>query len=329
MKFASPQRIVAILFLLLLGLLGAIVLALACGSEPLHWTQVFTDGISVDRDIFFLSRLPRVWLGAVVGMALSSAGASFQGLLKNPLADPFILGVSSGAALGSILALACGMVFPWISLVAFASALAATFLVYSIASYRKNFLPETLLLTGVIFNAFAFAFILIVNALVTLEQSHQILYFLIGSLEAIPYRDLWVVSALVVTGLVVLSTEGRALNLLSESRDTAFALGLSPKKHQLKIFFGASLMVGAVVSVSGLIGFVGLFIPHIARMLLGPDHRLLIPSSALLGASTLLLCDSLARTVGFHLNLSSQLPVGSITALLGAPLFIILLRRLH
>ena len=188
MKITTPLRIGRSLALLLLILLGAMVLALGSGSESLHWSTVFTRGLSVDREIFFLSRLPRVWLGAIVGIALSSAGAAFQGLLKNPLADPFILGVSSGAALGSILALACGMVFPWISLVAFASALMATFLVYGIASYRKNFLPETLLLTGVIFNAFAFAFILIINALATLEQSHQILYFLIGSLDAIPSK---------------------------------------------------------------------------------------------------------------------------------------------
>lgn len=298
------------------------------GSETLHWNLVFSNTPSVDRDIFFLSRLPHVLLAVVVGFGLSGAGASFQGLLKNPLADPFILGVSSGAALCSVVSLALGLSFPWISFVAFGGALLSMGLVYGLASYKKRPNPQTLLLTGVVFNAFAFAFILFFNAVAPIDQVHRIITMLIGSLDAVRYIDLAVVTGLVFLGLIVLIIEARSLNLISEGVETAATFGLHPEQHMRRIFLGASLMVGAVVSLSGLIGFVGLFVPHIARRLWGPDHRILIPASALLGAIILIICDTLARTVGFHTRLETQLPVGAVTALFGAPFFLVLLRRM-
>lgn len=317
------------LLILALILLATILAGSFWGYEALDWRHVFASNVSVDRDIFFLSRLPRVLLAAIVGMGLASAGASFQGLLRNPLADPYILGVSGGAALGSVVALAVGVRFPWISFCAFASALASTGLVYALATYRRRANPESLLLTGIIFNAFAHAFILLINALAPVEQSQRIIMMLIGSLDAVRYSDLALVATFVVTGVILLTQQGRPLNVLSEGSESAASLGLNPAAHQRRIFFSASLVIGAVVSLSGLIGFVGLFIPHIVRGIWGPDHRLLIPASALVGAIVLIGCDTLARTVGFQVGLESQLPVGAITALLGAPFFLVLLRRLR
>ncbi len=315
-----------------IGLLFVLVLAMSAGtfwgSTSLHWDQVFSAQPNVDSEIFFLSRLPRVLLAVLVGIGLSSAGASFQGLLRNPLADPFILGVSSGAALCGVAALALGLGFPWISFVGFGGSLLSMGLVYGLASYHKRPNPQTLLLTGVIFNAFAYAFILFFNAIAPIDQSHRIIMLLIGSLEAVRYVDLVVVAACVFVGLLILMREARPLNILAESSTMAASLGLEPARHMRRIFFGASLMVGAVVSLSGLIGFVGLFVPHIVRRLWGPDHRLLIPASGLVGAILLIACDLLTRVIGFGTSLGTQLPVGAVTALLGAPFFLILLRKL-
>ena len=306
----------------------AIVFGAMFGSESLTWSHLFDEQPHVHRDIFLLSRVPRVLLAVLVGFGLSGAGAAFQGLLRNPLADPFILGVSSGAALCGVIALSLGLTFPWISFVGFLGSLGSMFLVYGLASFRKRPNPQTLLLTGVVFNAFAYAFILFFNALAPIDQSHRIVTLLIGSLDAVRYIDLVIVALLVLSGLVILVIEARPLNLLSEGVHTAATLGLHPERHTRRIFFGASLMVGAVVSLSGLIGFVGLFVPHIARKLWGPDHRILIPTSALLGAILLIACDLLSRTIGFQTGFGTQLPVGAITALLGAPFFLVLLRRI-
>ena len=322
------QRWSSTLLLLCVLLALAIVIGVRWGSESLDWSAVWRDPQSVDHHIFYLSRLPRVLLAAVVGMGLAAAGASFQGLLKNPLADPFILGVSSGAALAGIVTLAFGIGFPWISFSSFAGALAAMVLVYGLATYKRRPNPETLLLTGVVFNAFAYAFILLINSLATIDQSHRILFLLIGTLDTVRYSDLVTVAVLVFIGVIILTLEGRPLNALAEGSDSARALGLDPGRHQRRIFFAASLIVGAVVSLSGLIGFVGLFVPHIVRRLWGPDHRLLIPAAGLMGASILICCDVVARTVGFETGFAGQLPVGAITALLGAPFFLILLRKL-
>ncbi len=328
MKSLSFKRWLSVIAGLTAILLIMIVIGALWGSETLDWQEVFRQEISSHRDIFFLSRLPRVLLAVLVGVGLSSAGAAFQGLLRNPLADPFILGVSSGAALCSVMALTFGLVFPWISLVSFGGALISMGLVYSLATLHRRPNPQTLLLTGVVFNAFAFAFILVFNALAPIDQSHRIITMLIGSLNAVRYIDLAVVGLLVGTGLVIVTLEARPLNLLSEGASSAATLGLNPAKHMRRVFLGASLMVGAVVSLSGLIGFVGLFVPHIARKLWGPDHRLLIPASALIGAILLIVCDLLSRTIGFKGGLETQLPVGAVTALLGAPFFLVLLRRM-
>lgn len=327
MKKLSLRRWVVINLVLAIAAAASILLASLVGERSIPFLQHWRDLTPEERDILLVGRLPRVLLAAVTGMALGSSGTAFQGLLQNSLADPYILGVSSGAALGSIWGLALGLPFGFIPVVAFASSLAAMMLVYKTASVRGQLAPHTLLLTGVILNAFLFAFILILNGLVSFEQSQKILYLLIGSLESEDYGRILVVALLVFAGVAALTAEGYPLNLLTSGAETSRVLGLDPHRHRRRIFFAASLMIGAVVPLAGLIGFVGLFVPHIARMLFGPDHRLSIPASGWIGAILLVLCDTLARTLLVHSSYETELPVGAITALVGAPFFLILLKK--
>ena len=187
--------------------------------------------------------------------------------------------------------------------------------------------PHTLLLTGVILNAFLFAFILIVNSLVRFEKSQRMLYLLIGSIDAEETSRLIFCALLVLCGLVIVTLEGYSLNLMNLGEDTAQSLGLNISRHRRILFFAASLMVGAVVPLAGLVGFVGLFVPHITRFLFGGDHRVTIPSSAWIGGILLVLCDTLARTLLIRTSLQTELPVGAVTALFGAPFFFLLLRK--
>ncbi|HSA59298.1 MAG TPA: iron ABC transporter permease [bacterium] len=314
------------------ALLAALAVAVAlaaslAGESPLPFFTAWKDWAPEQKDILWVSRLPRVLLAALAGMALGSSGTAFQGLLRNALADPYILGVSSGAALGSILGLALKLPFAAVPVLAFATSIAAMLLVYRASMRSGRIAPHTLLLTGVILNAFLFAFILILNGLASFEQSQKILFLLIGNLETETYARIGCVAAIVVAGLVLLTAEGRALNLLTAGPETAQALGTDPDRHRRRIFFAASLMVGAVVPLAGLIGFIGLFVPHIARWTVGPDHRISIPASAWIGAMLLIVCDTIARTLLVSTAFQTELPVGAVTALVGAPFFLILMKK--
>lgn len=313
------------------SLLSALLFA-AMAFAVLHGSENITlsDAAGSDekaRTILLLARLPRTILAALVGMALASSGGTFQALLRNPLADPFILGVSGGAALGSVLGIGFSLSFELVSVAAFAGAVIAMLSIYAISGARGRRDATALLLTGVIFNAFCFALILFVNAVVTMEQAYQILFLLIGNLEVTDIGTVAVVAAFVLTGFLVLCLLSGRMNLLSQGDDEAKSLGVDIGRLRAAIFFSASLMVGAAVAASGLIGFVGLFIPHAVRLMFGSDHRLLIPASGLLGAAFLVFADAAARTLLMHTGYATQLPVGVITALVGAPLFMLLLRR--
>lgn len=322
-RFNLRSWIVSNLILILLVLLVA---GLAAMVGPKSFS-IFSQLSPEDRDILFVSRIPRVLLGAIAGIALGAAGCAFQGLLQNSLADPYILGVSSGAALGSILALALNLPFAATPFLAFGTAMAAMAFVYLTASTRRQISPHTLLLTGVVFNAFLFAFILILKGLLSFEHGQKILFILIGTLEAESYGRLLLSGLLVLIGLLILMAEGQALNLLSASHETAATQGLDVERHRRRIFFSASLMIGAVVPLTGLIGFVGLFVPHIARLLFGPDHRTSVAASAWIGAILLILCDTVARTALVVTPYQTELPVGAVTAVVGAPFFLTLLKR--
>ncbi|HCU24264.1 MAG TPA: iron ABC transporter [Deltaproteobacteria bacterium] len=322
----TKKRLTKILSGLTLLLLLAVVAALYWGG-PLDFRQAWVNAASPDHDILFYSRLPRVLLGLIVGFALSSGGVAFQSLLRNPMADPYILGVSGGAALGSVVAVSFGLAFTYVSSLAFISALLSLLLIYGIARTQGRLPVYTLLLTGVIFNAFSFSLIMFLNSLVSFEQAHRIWYLMVGSLEAESYGKIAMVGGFVLVGFLLLFFHAGKMNLMAMGDATAQHLGLDVEKFRRRIFFAASLMIGAVVSLSGLIGFVGLFIPHMVRLRFGSDHRLLLPAAALFGAAFLVIADLIARTALSNAAYQTQLPVGVITALIGGPYFVYLLKK--
>jgi len=332
-RVASPRRLAGILLVLLGLLLVTAIVGLASGPSGLEPREVVNALLGRSAgpaaDIVLRIRLPRVALAALVGGSLSVAGVLFQALLRNPLADPFVLGISGGAALGGILVLAFGSALgvaqsavPW---AAFAGALAATMLLFGVTGFGGRVSTTGLLLTGVVFNAFASAAIVFIASLAGLAEGASIFLWLIGNLSAGDLRMAGWVAALLAGGLACALPLARGLNLLALGEEQAGQLGVDVERHKRILLLATSLMVGAAVAVSGLVGFVGLIIPHLLRLLLGPDHRLLVPASALAGAAFLVLCDTAART----LLPGRELPVGAITALLGGPLFLFLLRRHH
>jgi iron complex transport system permease protein len=279
------------------------------------------------RDIVWGVRLPRVVLAALVGASLATAGALFQSLLRNPLADPYVLGVSGGAAVGGIAALSLGAAFGVgygvVAPAAFAGAVATTLALQAIAGVAGRVSSTHLLLTGVVFNALASAAIVFLASLANFQEGARVFLWLIGSLSATRPELIGWVAVFLVLGLACALPAARQLNLMALGEESAQQLGVDVPRQQRLLLLATSLMVGAAVSVAGLIGFVGLIIPHLLRLLLGPDHRLLLPTAALGGAAFLVLCDTAART----LFGGRELPVGAITALAGGPLFLLLLRR--
>jgi len=272
-------------------------------------------------------RLPRVVLAMLVGASLSVAGVLFQALLRNPLADPFVLGISGGAMLGAILVLTLGagvgLGYTAVPPAAFAGAVLTTALLFAIGSSKGRISATNLLLTGVIFNAFASAAIVFLASAAGLTEGASVFLWLIGSLSAARADVAGWVALFLVIGLGCALPMARHLNLLTLGDESAQQLGVDVERQKRILLVATSLMVGAAVSAAGLIGFVGLIIPHLLRLVLGSDHRLLVPSAALGGAAFLVLCDTLART----LLGGRELPVGAITALAGGPLFLWLLRR--
>jgi iron complex transport system permease protein len=319
------------------GLLGMLVvcgaLAASFGEHPIELSELFTTG-STTQTILFSLRLPRVILAALVGAALAASGSMLQGLLRNPLADPFVLGVSGGSALGATVALALGFSTSGLvglsgtSVFALAGGVLATLVVLTVGQGRNGDHSTATLLAGVIFNAFALAAIIFIKALVAPDKLNDVLFWLAGSLG----NESWM--ALAFTAVIVLPAIGAMvalspkLNLLMLGDDDARSLGVEVRTVRLSLLLLASAAVAAAVSLSGLVGFVGLLVPHVARRVLGADQRLSLPASALLGASFLVLADLAARLM-FRL-VNTEPPVGVITALLGGPIFLLLmLRRLQ
>lgn len=315
------------LMVLSAALVISLIVASAFGSVHINLVRVFSDPLSPDRAIFFGARLPRVLMGAAVGAVLAAVGAALQALVRNPLAEGGILGISGGGALGAIIALVLLSQNPFadaiVPLAAFAAALLSTVAVYRLAMIDGRLEPFTLLLVGVIFNAFWGAAIMLVNSVVNFYYAHNILFWLMGSLEAPSYREVGIVSAFAAAGFAILMVRARDLNLLSLGDESAAELGVDVDTLRRVIFFATSVMIGAAVSVSGIITFVGLIVPHVLRLALGADHRLLLPASLIGGAAFMLIADLIARTI----IAPAELPVGAITALCGGPFFIYMLRR--
>jgi iron complex transport system permease protein len=328
----TPRRVALVLLAMLLALLAAAFLGLVAGPSALAPGDVAAvlggdAPSSAAADIVLRVRLPRVVLGMLVGASLAVSGVLFQALLRNPLADPFVLGISGGAALGAILVLslggAVGLGYAAVPPAAFAGSLCTTLLLYAVAGIRGRVSATHLLLTGVVFNAFASAAIVFLASISGLMEGAGVFLWLIGSLSASRVEVAGWVAVFLTLGIGCAIPLARSLNLLTLGEDSAQQLGVDVERHKRILLLATSLMVGAAVSVAGLIGFVGLIIPHLLRLLLGPDHRLLVPAAALGGAAFLVVCDAVART----LLDGRELPVGAITALAGGPLFLYLLRR--
>jgi len=269
-------------------------------------------------------RLPRIILGVLVGAALGVAGTTMQGLFKNPMADPYIIGISSGAALGAISTIVFGLsIFGMytIPLMAFMGAAAAIFLVYNIASVRGKLPVSTLLLAGIAMTLFLSAIISLLMYTAG-EKLHGIVFWLMGGLWGRNWNHVMMAFPFILLGTTVIYIFARDLNVMLLGEEPAQHLGIEVETLKKIMILSTSLITAAAVSVSGIIGFVGLIIPHVMRILVGPDHRILLPSSALVGGIFLVWTDTLARTI----IAPTEIPVGIITALFGAPFFIYLLR---
>ena len=329
----TRKRYFGTLSLFFLFFLATIAITPLIGSTQINLGKAFSNELAfsdnVDANILFLARVPRIFLAALTGAALSVAGAVFQSLLRNDLAAPFTLGVSSGAALGAVIAMSLGLHYtvagiPTVPIAAFLGALGAITLVFSLARTRTGEFPTTvLLLAGVTANFFFAALVMLIHYLSDFTQSFRIVRWLMGGLDITSYKTLLSISPMIFLGFGVLMVFSRDLNVISTGIQSAMSRGVEVIKVQKIGFIMASLLTGAVVALSGPIGFVGLIVPHIVRLVVGPDLRILLPASMFFGASFLILCDTLARTI----IAPTEIPVGIITAMLGGPFFVWLLKR--
>jgi len=318
--------------LLCAALLFIWVVAISAGSSGVHFGETLKiltgKGVmdSATATIIWQIRIPRVILAASVGGTLALGGLVFQALLRNPLAEPYILGISGGSAIGAILAMLIGLsYFPGVALFSFGGSLLVLAFVTTLAGTALGntmLSRDSLLLGGVMMNAFCAAVIMFLISMTRSFQVQHILYWLMGDLSSLQGGQLAILF-LVIPCFAAIFIMARPMNLLLLGRETAAAMGINVKNTVFLLLIITSLMVSIIVSLSGLVGFVGLVIPHIFRLILGPDHRVLVPACILGGASYLIICDLLARI----LPSSGEMPVGIITALIGAPLFIVLLLR--
>ena len=317
------------------GLLTLTVLLLAptLGSTDIRLARVFDRSIpwndNVDAQIFFVARLPRVLAGAMVGSTLAAAGVVLQALLRNPLATPFTLGVSASAALGAMLAIAFNLDVSAfgtaaVSIAAFAGSLVGTAIVYLLATrLNKAMSTNVLLLAGVTLNTFFSALITFVQYLIDFADWYRTARWLLGNLDVSSFGPLLAALPLVTLSFLLFAVLPRPLNLLTLGEDVAASRGVDVGRAQRIAFFSASLATGAAISLAGPIGFIGVVVPHLVRLLVGADHRVVLPASILFGATFLVICDLIARTVMSPI----ELPVGIVTAMIGGPFFIWLLVR--
>ena len=315
------------LFLFFILVLVAAAVGLISGPVSIGIGDLFNTLLSKNSDqiisnIIFDIRLPRVLYAIAVGGGLSIAGAVFQAVLMNPLAEPYILGISSGGTFGAILSFLLGTSFLGTQLFSFAGALCVMFLVFILGKRFGELEPNVLLLTGVMIGAFFSAAILLMMSLLN-DSLRTAVFWLIGNLSIADKANLKFVLPVTFIVSLILILNSNKYNLLSMGTESAKMMGLNTSQFKNITYILTSIMIGALVSVSGIIGFVGLLVPHLCRMIFGADNRIVVPASFFVGASYLVLCDTLART----LTAPSEIPVGAVTAILGAPIFIYLLRK--
>ncbi len=342
-KLKHSNRLILVLFLLGGGLVASLFLASAFGTVTIPLPDILKMALNklaifdfpstwrvVDETIIFQIRLPRVIGGALVGAALATAGVLFQGLLRNPMADPYIIGTSAGAALGATIAMILPinlafLGFGLVPLAAFCGALSTVILVYNLARVGGKTPIISMLLAGFVVSsllASVIAFMMSISDRLSLNL-HSVYSFLMGHISVTSWGQIAVIAPLVIGGIIGARFFAFHLNAFSLGEEGAAYLGVEVERDKLLILALGSLLTAAAVSISGLVGFVGLVMPHAVRLSLGPDHRLLLPASALAGAAFLVIADLLA-----HILLAPMvIPVGVITALIGAPFFLYLLRR--
>ena len=308
------------LILLTLILIMVSIIALSLGPARIPFSNILRPQ-GIESIILFKIRLPRIILGFVVGAALAVAGVIFQGMFRNPLVEPYTLGVSGGAALGVSLSVIAG--FRILPLAGFLGALGAISLVYFIARRQGHLKISMLLLTGVMISFIASAIILLIMSLSREHQLHGILFWIMGCLEESNPSLIKLVSLIILAGIAISFLFTRDLNVLSLGEEEALHLGVNIERTKKTLFILASLIAGVAVSVSGIIGFVGLLVPHFMRLFVGPDHRILLPTSCLAGGIFLIASDTIARTIISPL----EIPVGVITGILGGSLFIYFLTK--
>lgn len=301
------------------------------GSQHISLKQVFagrgaSPGQNIDYEIFVGVRLPRIILAALVGAALASSGVVLQAILRNPLADPYILGISSGAGLGAIIAVLSGVTWSFlggspIAAFAFVGAVITVCLVWYIGHFAGRSQVTSLLLAGVVVNAFFSAVIMFLTSIARSDQMYSTIFWLMGNITEKSLTSLGISAGCILAGILCLFSICHKLNVLTFGEDQAKSLGINTTKTRIVAFGFAAFITAVAVSLSGLIGFVGLIIPHSVRLVFGPDHRQLLPLSAIIGGMFLVIADTIARIV----VAPAQLPVGVITAIAGGPCFLFLL----
>jgi len=297
------------------------------GSTPVTWRNVVA-GVSPDREIFLIARLPRILFGAIAGGALAVAGVLFQAILRNSLATPFTLGVSTGSSFGAVVAIWLGfgtvvLGIPFVSLAAFVGAFLTILLVFFIARTGKALPTFTLLLAGVTLNFVFGALIMFIHFAANFTQGYMMTRWTMGSVDTADMNAVMRTAPFVIACLIALIWISPQLNPLAGGEEWATSRGVNVGRLKKSSYFIGSILTGAITAFTGPIGFVDLIVPHAIRLAAGPDHRILIPASFFLGSAFLVLCDTAARTI----FAPTEIPVGVITALIGGPFFIVLLRR--
>lgn len=324
------KRLLAVSFLFLLLIFVAMFLGLSLGSTKTGLNEVLKsllrreEADPVLNTIIWNIRFPRVLLAALVGATLSLGGLVFQALLRNPLAEPYILGISGGAAIGAIIGILMGLSrFPGVSFISFMGSIATLLLILVMSSGQSILKRDSLLLSGVMINAFCSAIIMFLISMTQDYRLHNIIFWLMGDLSMATIRQAVILTAMLFPCYILIFWLSHSMNLLLMGKEMAQTMGVNIKAVTVTLLLTTSFMVSATVSHCGLIGFVGLVMPHLLRLIFGPDHRVLVPACVMGGGAYMVLCDLLART----LPEQGEMPAGVITAIIGAPLFIFLLKR--
>jgi iron complex transport system permease protein len=326
-KYSIWLRIVIVVVITAVALLITSLMGISMGSSQTDFHSFFNAILGKDSTLLLIIwqiRFPRVLLAAFVGGTLSLGGLVFQALLRNPLAEPYILGISGGAAIGGIIGILLNLSrFPGVCATAFTGSMATLALVFVFSSGKTALAKDSLLLSGVILNSFCAAVIMFLVSIVQDSRLHSIIFWLMGDLSHTDLEHIGYISILLIPCFIFIFGMSHPMNLLLMGKDLAQSMGVRVKTVSLSLLIVTSFMISVTVSYCGLIGFVGLVMPHLLRMLLGSDHRILVPACIFGGGAYMVLCDLLARI----LPESGEMSVGVITAMIGAPLFIFLLKR--